>query len=170
MNAIVIGMPLSGKSTVFKEFKALYPNIPAHDTDSLIAKISGLPIPQIFKSHGTEYFRNLERDVISKFVGSDILLFCGGGAITIPDSNKIIRKFCKVIYLHAGIDSLLSRMNEKEIKKRPLLYKYKRPSLGLRNTMRKRHRLYEDAATDIIFTDNKSISEIIKELREILDV
>ncbi len=62
-NIVLIGMPLSGKSTLGKELSKIlkYGFI---DTDIFIEKVESKSINEIFAIYGEEYFRKRELEII----------------------------------------------------------------------------------------------------------
>ncbi len=105
-NIVLIGMPSSGKTTmgklVAKELEREF-----FDTDALIEKRENLSIPEIFKTYGEEYFRNLETEVlreVSKKTG--VVIATGGGSIIREENRDLISQNSKIIYLDRKLENL----------------------------------------------------------------
>lgn len=73
-NIVLIGMPLSGKSTLGRELsKTLKYDL--IDTDTLIEEMEDKSIKEIFKIYGEDYFREKELEIINKLKKKVIKLY-----------------------------------------------------------------------------------------------
>lgn len=106
-NIILIGMPGSGKSTIGpliakvlgREFV---------DTDEEIVHRVGCTIPEYFRSHGENAFRNVESDVvkdISRRVG--LVIATGGGSILRRENVLCLRQNGRLYHLDRPLTQLL---------------------------------------------------------------
>lgn len=106
-NIVLIGFMASGKSTIGR---ALAKKIDKFfiDTDTLIEMNEGLSIPDIFKTHGVEYFRNIEKHIAPKLAESfqSCVISTGGGYVT--SANP--REFGTVFYLECGFETIKKRI------------------------------------------------------------
>jgi shikimate kinase len=110
MNLVLIGCRASGKTTVGKRISALLQK-KLVDTDDLIQERQGAPIGEIVKAHGWDYFRAIERKVISEISGyDDLIIAVGGGAVLEAENVKALRKNGFIIWLKADLQVLLQRM------------------------------------------------------------
>lgn len=147
----IIGMPLSGKSSVLKELRkssaagldaegpdagpaAGLATEPAPmlaewldgfkfvDADALIAKKHG-PIDRIFKDRGAEFFRKAELDLLLFLTESKdpVIAAFGGGIAETPEAVRVLEDRWQVNLLDLKITDLLKRLTDSEISKRPLL-------------------------------------------------
>jgi shikimate kinase len=109
----------SGKSTIGRILAKKLEHSYFLDTDSLIEHFENREISDIFANEGEEYFREAERRVFN-WVKNDVknaIISTGGGLpIFIPE----IKEAGIVIYLKVEFDNIVKRLDEKEIKKRPL--------------------------------------------------
>ncbi len=64
-NIVLIGMPLSGKSTLGRELSKIL-KYDLIDTDTLIEEMEDKSIKEIFKIYGEDYFREKELKIINK--------------------------------------------------------------------------------------------------------
>ena len=64
------------------------------DTDKLIEKNVGLKIKTFFEKHGEDYFRNIEKKIISKLLlkKDSCVIAIGGGSLLNKEVRKIILK------------------------------------------------------------------------------
>jgi shikimate kinase len=109
----------SGKSTIGRILAKKLEHSYFLDTDSLIEHFENREISDIFANEGEEYFRDAEKRVFN-WVKNDVknaIISTGGGLpIFIPE----IKEAGIVIYLKVEFDNIVKRLDEKEIKKRPL--------------------------------------------------
>ena len=77
------------------------------------------------------------------------MLSCGGGVVTKEDNAKAIKRNCWVVYLRAGVDTLVARVGKAE--NRPVLTE--NPREKLEQLLEKRGDLYLNTADDIIDCD-----------------
>lgn len=157
-NVILIGMSLSGKSTLgFRLAERI--GYKFLDTDKIISKNEKMTVKDIFKIKGEEYFRNLESDFIDKIPENQSLLISTGGGMPIYNNNLYkLKKKGKVVFLNVPMELLLLRA--KHIKDRPLLKgNYKEKMQELYN---QRESIYNKA--DIIVNLEENIDENLNKL------
>ncbi len=73
-NIVLIGMPLSGKSTLGRELSKIL-KYDLIDTDTLIEEMEDKSIKEIFKIYGEDYFREKELEIINKLKKKVIKLY-----------------------------------------------------------------------------------------------
>lgn len=130
------------------------------DTDILIEKESGMSIPEIFKNHGEEYFRELERNaLISTFQLKNVIISTGGGLPAYRDNMKLINQNGISICLMARPDVILSRVRS-ENNIRPLLHGD--DSEKKLNLLIQKRVYYYIQASILVDTSDKTIEEIAK--------
>ena len=159
-NIILTGFMGSGKSTVGRK---LAKEIHSYfiDTDMLIENFENMKISEIFEKFGEEKFREMERycfEWIKKDVQNTIISVGGGFPVFIPE----IKEAGVVIYLKVSFEEILKRMNEEEIKKRPLFQDIKKAQ----ELFEKRDKIYEKLADYIIINNN--LDNTIKKIKEII--
>jgi len=159
-NIILTGFMGSGKSTVGR---ILAKNINSYflDTDVLIENFENMSISEIFEKFGENRFRNMEKrcfEWIKKDVRNTIISVGGGFPLFIPE----IKEAGIVIYLKVDFEDILNRMNEKEIKKRPLFKDIKKA----KELFLKRDEIYLKLADYII--ENRNLDITINKIKEIL--
>jgi len=157
-NIILTGFMGSGKSTIgrvlAKEINSYF-----LDTDKLIETFENKTISEIFEKLGEEAFRKMEKrcfEWIKNNVSSTVISVGGGFPVFVPE----IKKAGVVIYLKVEFEDILKRMNEEELKKRPLFADIKKT----KNLYEQRNKIYSDLADIVI--ENKEINETIKKIKE----
>lgn len=157
-NITFIGMPSSGKSTMGKlvseKLKREF-----FDTDIIIEKRENLSIPEIFKIHGEEYFRNLETEVlkeVSKKTG--VVIATGGGSIIREENRDLISQNSKVIYLDRKLENL-------ETSDRPL----SKDLDSLKRLKKERESIYSslsDIKIDVIENKENTLKMIMNKIKK----
>jgi shikimate kinase len=157
----LIGFMGTGKSTVGRRL-AEQLKITFVDIDSEIEKNNKSSIEEIFRHNGEEVFRKMEAREIERVAGMPgRVISCGGGAVLDKDSMNYLRKYCIVIWLWAGIETILKRTGEN--KGRPLLnVNDKRSEIETLLTLRKPY--YADASDLFVSTDYKKPEEIAERI------
>ena len=155
----LIGFSGSGKSSlaVFASkngFKTV-------DTDALIERQSPNAV-KLLENGAEDDFRMLEASAVSQVLKSDFdfAAFGGGVHYNHPAWKEIYETSLKLVYLRSSFENLAGRFEE-----RPLYRK-----LGLKDYERlfkSRCPLYEKAATFVVDTDGRGLSEIWSEVFEI---
>lgn len=112
------------------------------DTDDLVVREAGMPIPDIFQQHGEEHFRKLETKVLQGLVGRiGLVVATGGGVILSAENRSIMPTIGPVVWLDADPDELHHRVKHS---KRPLL-QTEDPRRTLEELYRAREPLYREA-------------------------
>lgn len=144
MNIYLIGFMGVGKSTVARLLSKRL-DYELIDTDHEIELDEGMPVSEIFKLEGEEYFRGMEAYLIHKIAGQDrTVVSCGGGIIKSEDNIKAMLGSGYVILLEASPEVIYDRL--KDDNTRPLLQK--NPGLeGVRKLMKEREEFYNKAYT-----------------------
>ena len=138
---VLVGMPGSGKSAVGRRL-ATRLDLAFVDADEEIESAAGKPIMDIFKDHGEAYFREGERKVIARLLGSGPqVLATGGGALLAAETRDNIRRSGISIWLKAELPVLMRRVLKRNT--RPLLEKD--PEGVMRQLMEARYPIYATA-------------------------
>lgn len=160
-NLFLVGPMGAGKTTIGrqlanvlrKEFK---------DSDHEIVRRTGASIPLIFDIEGEEGFRRRESEVIDALTQErNLVLATGGGAVLLEENRSHLRERGTVIYLYASLDQLLKRTAHD--RNRPLLQTAD-PRGRLEELMRVRDPLYREVAHMILYTDERSVRSVVKEI------
>jgi len=162
-NIFLVGLMGSGKTTVGRAL-ARKLNKRFIDSDHEIEARTGVSIPVIFEIEGEASFRQREADVICDLTAqNDIVLATGGGAILNPESLRYLHERGTVIYLRAGINSILQRTRND--KNRPLL-RTADPRKKLEELEAQRHPLYQKVAHLVIETGRPNVQHLVQSILE----
>lgn len=162
-NIFLIGFMGTGKSAVSAHLSSLY-RMDIVDMDQIIVRREGMSIPDIFDTHGEEYFRDLETDLLIKMqTRKNTIVSCGGGVPLRAQNIAEMKKSGRIFLLTATPQTILERVNNND--ERPLLSGNKNLEF-IEKLMEERRSKYEAAADVIIHTDEKSISEVCREILE----
>ena len=132
-NIILIGMPSSGKSTIAAALGEKLGR-PIYEADALIEEEAGTDIPAIFASHGEDYFRQLETQVLRKLGAmSGAIISTGGGCVTREENYEPLHQNGRMIWLLRDTDkldktgrpvSLRSDLNELYARREPMYARF----------------------------------------------
>jgi shikimate kinase/3-dehydroquinate synthase len=110
----------SGKSTVGRALAERLA-VPFVDLDEEIESAAGQTIPQIMEQRGEAAFRVLESDALKEVVMREAgVIALGGGTLLRDENRSLVESTGEVVYLEAGVDTLVSRLNV-DGNRRPLL-------------------------------------------------
>jgi shikimate kinase len=140
-NYFLVGMPASGKSTI-GNLVARQLGLNFFDLDSMIVEMEGALITDIFKDHGEEYFREVEKACLMEFVQghTNYVLATGGGAPCFFNNMELMNKNGTTIFLNVDLDDLYQKLSAKGTQKRPLLKDKSPEELYQELTSKYRHR------------------------------
>ncbi len=157
----------SGKTTVGRAL-AKKLNKRFIDSDHEIEARTGVSIPVIFEIEGEASFRQREADVIRDLTAQQgIVLATGGGAVLNEQSRQYLQSRGTVIYLRAGINSILQRTRND--KNRPLL-RTADPRKKLEDLSAQREPLYLEVAHLIIETGRPNVQHLVQSILGHLDL
>lgn len=131
------------------------------DIDSEIEKEVQLPVPEIFRLYGEQYFREKEKNVIDRYRQQDKkVLSLGGGAFLQPEVKDACLESCYVIHLGLSWDKWTERC-EQLIETRPVLQG--KSMEEMKKLYYEREKIYQDYHLKVN-TDNMSIDEVAEEI------
>lgn len=161
-NIVLVGYMGSGKTTIGKYISRElgYEFI---DTDEYIMKKEGLSVNDIFSEKGEEYFRRLETDAIRELGDGlhNTVIATGGGLPMRGENRKLLKALGMVYYLKTGADAIFRRISGN--KDRPLLL-CENPYERICSMLNEREPAYLRSADVVIYTDNKSVKAVAKEI------
>ena len=163
---VILIVPMgSGKTTIGQLLAAQW-NIPFRDTDHVIEEMSGKSVSDIFLEDGEDEFRILEKKVLRQELLSDeTVLALGGGAPISIDAQSALRAIASpVIYLDISLATVAPRIGFN--RDRPLLLH--NPRGQWQTLMEARRPIYEAIADTIIDVNDKSESEIVSQILEVV--
>ncbi len=153
----------SGKSTVGKLLSERL-RIPLIDTDAEVERRTGMSISEIFSEKGEKYFRELERNLIEKFLSSQeqLVISTGGGLPAYFNNMELLNRNAFTVYLEADFDTLWKRISTDS--NRPLV---KLGKERVRELFERRRPFYEKAKLRVRTDVNPPkvcVEEILKSL------
>jgi shikimate kinase len=161
--AVLVGPPGAGKTTVGAAVAALL-GVPFADTDAMIEKRVGKPIPDIFFDDGEAYFRQVEAETVGSALTSfDGVLALGGGAV-VNDATRAALAAYPVVFLSVELTDAVKRVGLGA--GRPMLNV--NPRATLKYLMDQRRPLYAEVATHTVATDGRTPEEIAAEVAALL--
>lgn len=153
---VMVGLMGCGKSSIGRRL-AVTLGLPFIDADDEIERAALKSIPEIFADHGEAYFREGERKVIKRLLGSGPqVLATGGGAFMNVDTRAAIKADGISVWLRADLDVLMRRVAKRD--NRPLL-KADDPVAVMKSLMDQRYPVYAEA--DITVDSRDTTHEVI---------
>lgn len=164
LNFVLVGLPLSGKSTCARSLAEAFRKIPV-DTDALIETETSLPISDLFRFHGEPHFRQKEAEITDRIyrLGNQVIA-TGGGMIENPAIMEKLKQNGLIVFLDRNPEDIMKLT----IEGRPLL---RAPEDILRLSERRRP-LYLKYADLVIGADGPiedTVAEIEAKIHEHLD-
>ena len=162
---ILIGPMGSGKTTI-GQLVASKLGIAFRDTDHVIEERAGKSVSDIFLEDGEDEFRILEKKVLrDELLSDDTVLALGGGAPISVDAQSALRAIASpVVYLDISLATVAPRIGFN--RDRPLLLH--NPRGQWQTLMEARRPIYESIADSVIDVNDKSESEIVTLILEVL--
>jgi 3-dehydroquinate synthase len=165
-NVFLVGLMGSGKTTIGR-LLARRLNKRFIDSDHAIEARTGATIPWIFEIEGEASFRRREADMIRELTSQrGIVLATGGGAVLDAANRAHLAERGTVIYLRAGISSILQRTSHD--KNRPLLQTAD-PRKKLEELLAQREPLYREIADLVIDTGRPNVQSMVQTILDQLD-
>lgn len=157
----LVGPMGAGKTTIGRQLASIL-RLEFRDSDHEIVRRTGASIPLIFDIEGEEGFRRRESEVIAGLSALPALVLAtGGGAVLREENRQCLSREGVVIYLYASIDQLLRRTARD--RNRPLLQTAD-PRSKLEELMTQRDPLYREIADLVLYTDDRSVRSVVKEI------
>jgi len=166
MNIVLIGLRGSGKTTVGR-ILAQRLGRELIEMDELITRKAGLTIPEIVAKYGWDKFRDIEEEVTDQLAKLDnIINASGGGVVTREKNIARLKKKGVLVWLQAGIDTLVKRTGEDS--QRPPLAGGRHQREDMEVTFKERKMLYQQAANLAINTEDKTPEEVAEAIINLL--
>ena len=128
------------------------------DTDEMLVAEFGIPIPEIFATHGEEKFRDTETNLLRGLAPDrPIIIVTGGGIVLRQENVDLLKQLGTVVWLTADEQTLFERASRRN--DRPLLQK-KDPREVYSELFRQREPLYAGAADVRVDTATKTHDEV----------
>ncbi|WP_369049208.1 shikimate kinase [Tenacibaculum sp. UWU-22] len=168
MKVVLIGYMASGKSTIGR-YLAQEMDMSFIDLDVYIEEKEEMTITDIFKTKGEIYFRYQEHFYLKELLAAtnNIVIALGGGTPCYASNMQVINNSENTysIYLKANVHTLVERLKNQR-SKRPLVAELSDEKLQeyVAKHLFERNKYYNQASS-ILPIDNKSITEIVTELK-----
>lgn len=106
-NIVLIGMPMSGKSTIGHKLKEAF-NKEFIDIDKEIVDKENKTINEIFEIYGEDYFRKLENELYTEYSKKNgLIISTGGGIVKNIDSIYKLKQNGLVVFLDRKIEKMI---------------------------------------------------------------
>ncbi len=129
------------------------------DLDSLVEKVFGMQIPEVFECHGEDAFRAAEAEALRRtFTQKRVVVAVGGGALAAEKLMTDALQNGLVVYLSASEATLVTRLRLSS-SGRPLL----KSGLHIRELLELREPIYRRAHV-VLPVDNLSINQALHAL------
>ena len=165
MNVFLIGYRGSGKSTVAAALSQRL-GWPWIDADEQLERRAGKTIKQIFDEEGEQAFRDLEAAVVDDLARRNRhIIALGGGAVVREQNRQALGGRGPIVWLKASPEALLARVqtDATTVARRPNLTSHGGLD-EIRKLLSDRIPIYESCADLAIDTENKSPTEIAREI------
>jgi XRE family transcriptional regulator, aerobic/anaerobic benzoate catabolism transcriptional regulator len=98
----LVGVRGAGKSTIGKML-ARRLGIPFVEIDAMLEKEAGISLVELFSIHGESYYRQLEHEVMQKFLATSprVVLATGGSLVTDRETWAMVQRQCHTVWLKA---------------------------------------------------------------------
>ena len=155
----LIGPMGAGKSTIGKILAQMLSR-PFFDSDEAVARVAGMCIKQIFATEGESGFRVREHAAITTVLlpQTQLILATGGGAITHPDTRRLLIEKSFVIYLKVHPEEQLRRLQHND--QRPLIAQQENLGEVLYALQKQREPWYRECANAIFTSDQQSVTTL----------
>lgn len=164
MNIVLIGYRGTGKSSVAK-LLGQRTKWPVISTDAEIIKKAGMPVPDIIRKKGWDYFRNVESEICKQVGKKDrTIVDTGGGAVLRKENVDALRQRGRVFLLTAEVSTIMERI--KHSTDRPSLTGEKTYVEEVQEVLAERMPLYKAACDQIIPTDDRTPEEVADEIQQ----
>jgi shikimate kinase len=166
---VLVGMMGAGKTTIGTRL-AKRLNLEFIDTDAEVEKKAKCSITDIFKYESEQYFRELEKSILSNLLtGTPYVLATGGNTFIDPENRQLIKEKAISIWLKADLEVLVERVSRRNT--RPALERGDKREI-LTSYIAERYPIYAQADLTIV-SDNAPhqviVTSIIKTLEEYLN-
>ena len=152
---VVVGPPAAGKTRVAKRLGKIL-GVDVVDTDTEVVKRWG-PIPDLFASHGEDFFRAQEREAVESALMTQGVVALGGGAVVNPATQADLMAH-RVALISITAEAVAPRLGND---KRPLLQG------GLetwKELVASRREIYQAVATREFDASHRSMDDLADEV------
>ena len=160
---ILIGFMGAGKTTVGR-LLSKETGMDHIDFDDKIIEEIGMTIQEYFDLYGEDAFRERETAVLKRYLDHNQVVSTGGGIVMRPENRELLKQMAPVVYLKTKPESFISRLKKDHTTIRPLVVS--KSAEEIQKVFEPRIPLYEQSASIIIETDNRTPEAIVQEILE----
>jgi shikimate kinase len=162
----LIGLPGSGKSRLGRAL-ADHLRIDFIDLDTVIEKVCGKSVSEIFSEKGEAYFRKTESEQLHRLGESmeNFVMATGGGSPCFHHGIEFMNRSGRTLFLDAPVSVIADRLTASNKEERPLLTGIHGKNLieKLQALREERIRFYSQA-TFVITKDQVEVSDVVNVL------
>jgi shikimate kinase len=158
-NIVLIGMPASGKSTLGVQL-AKWMSMGFMDTDLLVQARAGESMQAFQNVHGLEAYQTLECDTVKSVVCENCVIATGGSAVYCDGAMQHLKSMARIVFLDVPLEEIQRRIGD--FSQRGVVIK---PGFTLNDLYKERYPLYLKYADEVIDCHEKSVDELIQEIR-----
>lgn len=160
---ILIGFMGAGKTTVGK-LLSKETGLEQVDFDEEIVKEIGMTIQDYFALHGEEAFRERETELLGRYLNHNKIVSTGGGIVLRPENRELLKQMAPVVYLKTKPEVFIPRLKQDRSIVRPLVVS--KTAEEIEAIFNPRTPFYEESASLIVETDNRTPEEVVEEILE----
>jgi len=165
MNIYFCGMIGSGKTTIGRRLAKTL-GLDFFDLDQEMDRILGYSFHKLVQEQGWVAFRELEYSICKRFAGLDNSIIClGGGTVRYEWNMDVLKGSGPVILLTASLEELIRRVKKAD---RPRVNPGTSVEQDIRLIWEKSKDKYYRAADIVYATDQKSIDQEVRELKDLV--
>jgi shikimate kinase len=129
------------------------------DTDDIVERLAGMPVPEVFAALGEPQFRALECQAVADVCASPepLVVACGGGTVMDAGNRRLLANAGYVVWLRAPVDVLAERCGDG--RDRPLLARD--PQGALKRLLALREPAYEAMADAVVDTGDRALDDVV---------
>lgn len=162
---ILVGFMGAGKTTIGRLLaKSL--GLSFIDLDTVISDEHRQSIPELFKERGEAGFRQLELEMLTKYLKEPVVLSTGGGCVETAAVRELLKEEAQVVFLDASFDLLYGRIADDPLGSRPIVKENSRQQLEAR--YQQRLPFYQEVADIKFETDGLTPWQIVTVLKRLL--
>lgn len=156
----LLGVRGSGKTTIGRRLGRRL-KLRFIELDKLIEQRAGMRLPEIFATHGEEFYRRLERETLTDLLAGQqsMVLAVGGGLVTAPDTYALLLRQATTVWLKTRAEDCWNRVM-RQGDRRPM-DNHPQAREALRQLITRRDPLYARAAI-AVDTSAASISQSVE--------
>ncbi|MBP2099695.1 shikimate kinase [Enterococcus rivorum] len=160
---ILIGFMGAGKTTVGK-LLSKETGLEQVDFDEEIVKEIGMTIQDYFALHGEEAFRERETELLGRYLNHNKIVSTGGGIVLRLENRELLKQMAPVVYLKTKPEVFIPRLKQDQSMVRPLVVS--KTAEEIKAIFNSRIPFYEESASLIVETDNRTPEEVVEEILE----